>query len=278
MGVVGAAGRMGREVLKALTPAEGFQILLAVDREAVGRNARDLVGNGGPDVLLEGKLGAALDRTQVDALVDFSHHTAAASHASSAMKRGVAPVIGCTGLGESDLSDIRSLAQETGVAAMYIPNFAIGAVLMMHFSRIAARWMPDAEIIEMHHDRKDDAPSGTAMLTAEMIQSGRKRSVSWQGPGITKVEGVRGGRFCDVNIHSVRLPGLLAHQTVHFGGPGEVLTLRHDSLERSSFMEGVKLALRTVRSTKGLTIGLDSILLSKEFADLASVAPHRSSG
>jgi 4-hydroxy-tetrahydrodipicolinate reductase len=258
--VVGAGGRMGREVLRALTPQEGFEIVAAIDREQVGANCRDLVGKQGPDIVIEAKLGQALDRVQTDVLVDFSSHTGAPAYAQSAMKRGTSPVIGCTGLNNQDLAEIRKISQETGVPAMYVPNFAIGAVLMMKFAEMAAKWLPTAEIIEMHHDRKEDAPSGTAMLTAEMVHRARTNPPTKSPDVNIKVEGARGGRYMDVPIHSVRLPGLLAHQQVIFGGPGEALTIRHDSMDRASFMEGVKLCVRTVRSLQGLTIGMDKIL------------------
>ncbi|MEA2552158.1 MAG: 4-hydroxy-tetrahydrodipicolinate reductase [Fimbriimonadaceae bacterium] len=258
--VVGAMGRMGREVLGALTQKEGFDVLVAVDHNEVGRNVRDILGPKAPDLVVEGKTGAALDKTPVDVLVDFSHHSAAAPHAITAMKRGVSAVIGTTGMADEELKEIALTCKDTNVAAIYAPNFAVGAVLMMHFARMAARYMPDAEIIEMHHDKKEDAPSGTAMLTADLIQDGRKEPPHHKHVSLMKVEGVRGGKYHDTPIHSVRLPGLVAHQMVIFGGPGETLTLRHDSLDRSSFMQGVKLCAREVRNLTGLTIGMDNVL------------------
>jgi len=258
--VVGASGRMGREVLRALNPQHGCKILVAANRTSVGQNCRELAGPEAPDLIVTDKLGAALDETPVDVLVDFSHHSAAVAHACSAIQRGVSPVIGCTGLSESDLGEIRSLTKEHSVPAMYVPNFAIGAVLMMKFSQLAARWLPDAEIIELHHDRKEDAPSGTAMLTAQLIAEARITEPVSLPNQVIKAEGARGGRVCDIPVHSVRLPGFLAHQQVMFGGPGEILTIRHDSSDRKSFMQGVRLATANVRSLSGLVVGLDKIL------------------
>jgi 4-hydroxy-tetrahydrodipicolinate reductase len=258
--VVGAMGRMGREVLKALTPQENFDLLLAVDHNEVGANVRDLVGPKGPDIVVEQKLGAALDREKVDVLVDFSSASAAATHALSAIKRGVSPVIGATGMKEEELREIALACTESNVPGIYAPNFAIGAVLMMRFSQMAAKYMPDAEIIEMHHDRKEDAPSGTAMLTAEMIALGRTSDPSKKHVLHQRVEGVRGGKWHDTPIHSVRLNGLVAHQMVMFGGPGETLTIRHDSMDRTSFMQGVKLCVREVGSLKGFVVGMDNVL------------------
>lgn len=258
--VVGAMGRMGREVLKALSPQEGFKVLVAVDHNEAGRNVQEILGPKAPDVVVETKLGAALDRAPVDVLVDFSSHAGAATHAISAIKRGASPVIGATGMPEDALREISLCCQETGVPGIYAPNFAVGAVLMMKFAQMAARYMPDAEIIEMHHDRKEDAPSGTAMLTAEMIGQGRQQGAHHPHTLHTRVEGVRGGRWHETTIHSVRLQGLVAHQMVVFGGPGETLTIRHDSLDRSSFMQGVKLCVREVKSLSGFVIGMDNVL------------------
>lgn len=253
-------GRMGREVLKALTPNEGFDVLLAIDHNEVGTNIRDVVGPKANDVVVESKLGAALDRTSVDVVVDFSSAAGAATHAISAIKRGASPVIGTTGMKDEELREITLLCTEAKLPGIYAPNFAIGAVLMMRFSQMAAKFMPDVEIIEMHHDRKEDAPSGTAMLTAEMIESGRQETPSKKHTLHQRVEGVRGGRWHDTPIHSVRLNGLVAHQMVVFGGPGETLTIRHDSMDRTSFMQGVKLCVREVGNLKGFVIGMDNVL------------------
>jgi 4-hydroxy-tetrahydrodipicolinate reductase len=258
--VVGAMGRMGREVLRALTSSEGFEVVLAIDHNELGRNAREVLGPKAPDVVIEQKLGAALDRVAVDVVVDFTHHSAAAQHAASAMKRGAAPVIGTTGMSEEDLRELVHLSKEHNVPGLYAPNFAIGAVLMMKFAEMAAQWIPDVEIIELHHDQKQDAPSGTAMLTAERIAHGRSRSPRPAHTLQMRVEGVRGGRWHETPIHSVRLPGFVAHQEVVFGSPGETLVLRHDSTDRTSFMSGVKLAVREVRNLERFVVGMDELL------------------
>jgi len=169
-------------------------------------------------------------------------------------------VIGTTGLSESNLRELASASRETKTSGIYAPNFAIGAVLMMRFSQMAAKWLPNCEIIELHHDRKEDAPSGTALLTAQLIGDARTEPPSRKPRPIFKVEGVRGGVVEDTPIHSVRLPGYVAHQEVIFGGTGEVLTIRHDSMDRISFMEGVKLCLREVRGLDGFVIGMDKLL------------------
>jgi 4-hydroxy-tetrahydrodipicolinate reductase len=258
--VVGAAGRMGREVLKALAGAPEFELVGAVDKEMIGTSCRELIGGIGPEVVIEEKLGAALDRTKPDAIVDFSSASGAAAHALTALTRGISPVIGTTGLGDPVIRELASASRETKTPGIYAPNFAIGAVLMMRFAQLAAKWLPNCEIIELHHDRKEDAPSGTALLTAQLIGDARTEAPGRKPRPIFKVDGVRGGVVQETPIHSVRLPGYVAHQEVIFGGTGEVLTIRHDSMDRVSFMEGVKLCLREVRGLDGFVIGMDKIL------------------
>jgi 4-hydroxy-tetrahydrodipicolinate reductase len=258
--VIGAAGRMGTEVLRTVGQEPGLEIVAAIDREKVGVNCREFAGGRAPDLAVVDKLGVALDNTKADVLIDFSHGSGAAQHADSAVKRGVSPVIGATGLNDADLKEIALRCKETGVPGMYVPNFAIGAVLMMRFAELASKWMPDCEIIELHHDRKEDAPSGTAMRTAELINEARQGSPTRKPRATIKVEGARGGTYKDVTIHSVRLPGFLAHQQVIFGRHGEILTLRHDSMDRASFMQGVALAAKEVKKLQGFVVGLDKIL------------------
>ncbi len=258
--VVGAAGRMGREVLRAFGSDPGFEVVAAISRSEIGTNTRELAGALGPNIIVERELEAALDRTRPDVTIEFSHQSVALEHARLATERKISFVFGMTGISDTNLEAIRALCVHHETPGMYVPNFAIGAVLMMHFAEIAAKWLPDAEVIEFHHDRKEDAPSGTAMLTAEKIGNARVHAPTPLPKPLFKADGARGGLVRDVPVHSVRLPGLLAHQEVIFGGPGETLTIRHDSLDRASFMQGVKLCAKSVRNLKGLTVGLDKIL------------------
>jgi 4-hydroxy-tetrahydrodipicolinate reductase len=242
--VAGAAGRMGQEVVRTVEAADDLDLAAMVDR----------VAGFAPD------LAAVLAASPADVLVDFTHHSSVLPNARTAIAAGVSPVIGATGASQEDLAEINRLARDAGIGAIYAPNFAIGAVLMMHFAELAARWLPDAEIIELHHPQKVDAPSGTAMLTAQKIAAARTRPPGELPETHFKAEGARGGSVDGVPVHSVRLPGLVAHQQVIFGGTGEVLTIQHDSLDRSSFMEGVKLCIRRVPGLRGLTVGMDSLL------------------
>ena len=261
IGVVGAYGRMGREVCKTVDAAPDMDLVLAIDKEGVGTCVRDFTSQHAPDISIKDRLSESIERVgEVDAIVDFTHPKVAAHHALVALKHGVSPIVGTSGLTVSDLTSMRSLSEEQGVAAAYIPNFAIGAVLMMKFAMEAAKHLPECEIIEMHHEKKADAPSGTATRTAELIASARLRRPDRGRTDMVRIEGVRGGSVGETPIHSVRLPGLLAHQMVIFGGQGEVLTLRHDSMDRSSFMAGVLVALRAIKSKQGLIIGLENLL------------------
>jgi 4-hydroxy-tetrahydrodipicolinate reductase len=265
--LTGANGRMGREAIKALAAAHDITLVAAVSRSGHGQPLAEIAPTiaGIENLTLESDLDAVLGRTQTDVLLDLSHHAVAEANALAALAQGASPVLGATGLGPEALARIDAAAREAGIGAIYVPNFAVGAVLMMRFAEMAARWLPDVEIVEMHHDRKADAPSGTALRTAEIIAAARTRPPTAKPEATVKAAGALGGRWPEgaehpVPIHSVRLPGLLAHQMVLFGGPGETLTLRHDSLDRAGFMEGVKLAVRRVRELEGLVIGLEALL------------------
>ena len=235
--VAGAAGRMGEAVCEAVQGAD--------DMELTGR----------ADPLLGTTLEQLLSGAEV--VVDFTRPDAALQNALACVRAGVHVVVGTTGFDPAPLQ--REVERADGRAHAFLaPNFAIGAVLMMRFAADAARHMPRAEIIELHHEGKHDAPSGTALATARRMA--RARTEAWEGPGGETVPGVRGGGVEGIRIHSVRLPGLVAHQEVLFGGVGQTLTIRHDSLQRVSFVPGVILAIKAVISRPGLTVGLEPLL------------------
>lgn len=177
-----------------------------------------------------------------------------------ALSHGVRPVVGTTGFSETDIEELRRLAEEKELGAIIAPNFAIGAILMMKFAQMAANYFEDVEIIEKHHDRKLDAPSGTAIKTAELISKVRQSKQQGHPDEKEELVGARGANVDGMRIHSVRLPGLVAHQEVIFGGVGQTLTIRHDSLNRESFMPGVKLAVEAVLNLKTLVYGLEHII------------------
>jgi len=254
--VTGAAGKMGREVVKAITAAEGMQVVAAVDP---GYDGKALDDGAGGEVLVVGDLLDAIEHASPHVMVDFTAPAVVEGNVRMALASGVDCVVGTTGLAEDTLEALAAEAPD-GTCLFVAPNFAIGAVLMMRFAQEAARHMPHAEIVELHHDRKVDAPSGTAMRTASMISSARAEVPPSPGPETEIAQGARGALASDVRVHSVRLPGLVAHQEVIFGGQGQTLSIRHDSIDRTSFMPGVVLAIRSVGSMSGLVIGLEHLL------------------
>lgn len=205
-------------------------------------------------------LAALIQETKAEVVVDFTHPDAAMKNVKTILQNKAHAVIGTTGLTPANLDEVRKLCSKNKVNCVVAPNFAIGAVLMMKFAREASHYMPELEIIELHHDQKVDAPSGTAIKTAELILADRKNIKRKGARSIEKVKNVRGGKIGDINIHSVRLQGLVAHQEVIFGGLGQTLKIRHDSISRESFMPGVIMAIRKVKKTKGLVYGLEKIL------------------
>ena len=203
-------------------------------------------------------LAAFLKKTRPHALVDFTRPSTALHNSLVAVAAGAAPVVGTSGIPVDGVDKLEVACNAKGLGGIVAPNFAIGAVLLQRFAAMAARVFPAAEVIELHHEGKLDAPSGTAIATAERMA--KARGETWEGPDGESVEGVRGGDVSGIRVHSVRLPGLVAHQEVILGSPGETLTIRHDSLDRVSFMPGVLLGLRRIASTPGLTVGLERLL------------------
>ncbi len=246
---------MGSEVVKAVATAPDIELVGACDVVGVGEQLTDA-----PGVIIERDLEKVLTGCKPDVMVDFAKPYSL-ENTRLAMEHGVVPIIGSTGQTAEELAEIERLTEQTGTAAMVIPNFAIGAVLMMKFAAQAAAYLPDVEIVELHHEKKMDAPSGTSIMTAQMINAARNAAGTKPAVPVGSPEDrARGDEKHGIRIHSVRLPGLVAHQEVIFGGLGQVLTIRHDSLDRTSFMPGVLLAIRRASQAKGLTYGLDKLL------------------
>ncbi len=238
VGVLGARGRMGGEACRAVEGADDLALVAAVDAD----DSR-----------------SALSDAQV--VVDFTHPDAVMDNVRWCLDAGINVVVGTSGFDQTKLSTVESwLAETPELGVIVAPNFAIGAVLIMHFAQQAARFFESAEVIELHHPRKVDAPSGTAIRTAELIASAREGLDPAPDATTTAMEGARGASVSGVPVHSVRLSGLVAHQEVLFGTAGETLTLRHDSYDRASFMPGVLLAVRSVLDRPGLTVGLEPLL------------------
>jgi 4-hydroxy-tetrahydrodipicolinate reductase len=241
VGVLGAKGRMGSEVRHAIGAAEGLEVTVEVDE---GDDREPL--------------------TRCDAVVDFTHPGAVMDNLRWCVQHGLNTVVGTSGFGEDRLAEVRGwLGDAPAARVLIVPNFSIGAILMMRFAAQAARYFESAEVIELHHANKADAPSGTALRTAAMISEAREAAGLGAPPDATRssLPGARGAVVDDVHVHAVRLPGLVAHQEVLLGGHGETLTIRHDSLDRASFMPGVLLAARQIAELPpGLTVGLESLL------------------
>jgi 4-hydroxy-tetrahydrodipicolinate reductase len=231
---------MGREVCSAVSAASDLELVGGFDRTHAGEDLAGVLGLTSPSGKLFDDVAHLYDAASPDVVVDFTVYPVTVDVAREAVERKISPVIGATGWTDEDEVSFESMCDEYGVGAAIVPNFAIGAVLMMRFAAEAARFFPTAEIVELHHDGKLDAPSGTAKLTARRIAEATGRH--------------------EVPIHSVRLRGLVAHQDVLLGGDGEVLTIRHDSLSRASFMTGVLLAVRGVRARRSLAIGLEAFM------------------
>jgi len=245
--VAGALGRMGRTVCAALLASDGMELVGGFDREYAGESLREVLALQGEAGVLYDELATFYNETRPHVVVDFTTYPGTVDVAREAIERRISPVIGATGWMPEDEVVFADLCDEQGVGALLVPNFALGAVLLQHFAEIAAKHFPTVEIVELHHTAKLDAPSGTAKRAAEAIGAVRRAS----------------GMDSHVPIHSVRLSGLVAHQEVLFGGTDEILTLRHDSLSRQSFMPGVLLAVQRVRALSGLVKGLGALLIGE---------------
>jgi 4-hydroxy-tetrahydrodipicolinate reductase len=257
IGVLGAAGRMGRLVCRAVADDPDLALVAGIGPGSAGTELGALIGHADVDVRISGDLDALL-HAEAEVAVDFTTPQTVMDNVRWAVGHGIHAVVGTTGIGVPELDEIRELVDGGTANVLVAPNFAIGAVLLQRFAEQAARVFPAAEIIELHHETKLDAPSGTAMATAERMA--RARREWWSGPAKETVEGVRGGEVEGIRVHSVRLPGLVAHQEVIFGGLGQTLTLRHDAPDRASYMPGVLLAVKAVASRPGLTVGLEPLL------------------
>ena len=242
VGVLGARGKVGAEVCRAVEAAPDLALVAQVD---AGDDIADLVSSG------------------VQAVVDFTHPDVVMANLEFCIEHGIHAVVGTTGFDDERLEQLRAwLAASTGTGVLIAPNFSIGAILMMRFAAQAAPFFESVEVVELHHPDKADAPSGTARRTAELVARARREAGSAPMPDATStgLEGARGADVDGVRVHALRVRGLVAHQEVVLGGVGETLTIRHDSLDRASFSPGVLTGLREIASHPGLTVGLEHFL------------------
>lgn len=238
--VNGAHGRMGQVTCRAIEDSNDFTLAARCDQQD--------------------DLATKIASTAADIVIDFTHANVGFANAEAILNAGARPVIGTSGFLPEQVSHLQEMCTAKKIGAVIAPNFSIAAVLMMQFATQAVKHFPDCEIIEMHHDQKLDAPSGTAMKTCEMIAAHRQQNPRKDQTTHEAVSGSRGASYCDIPVHAVRLPGLVAHQQVLFGAQGELLTLRHDSMNRDGFMPGVLLACREVMKRNELIYGLEHLI------------------
>ena len=253
---VGAKGKMGQSMIAGVLPEKDMEIVGAVDLKEIGTPM--VVGS---EVMVESDLETMLKEKDPDIVVDFTSPLVIKENIMKILAAKKHAVVGTTGLSSEDLKEIDEEARSVGRVVFVAPNFALGAVLMMDFAARAVKYFPNVEVIELHHDQKKDAPSGTAVKTLEMMAKERTKHHQGQADEMEKISGSRGGDFEGMRVHSVRLPGYVAHQEVIFGDKGQTLTIRHDSMSRDSFVAGLLLAIRSISDqTPGLVYGLENIL------------------
>lgn len=260
VGVMGACGKMGRVICEGVIKEPGLELITAIDVVNEGIDIGKILGNKEIGVKIYNNLSLALEENIVDVIIDFTNVNALRENLPVVLKKGVNVVIGTTGLNAEEIDEINTMAQNNKVGVFLAPNFSIGAVLMMKYAQDAAKYLPHIEIIELHHDEKLDAPSGTAIKTLEQISKVRRPLEQGAEGEFEKIPNSRGGNYEGIRVHSVRLPGYVAHQEIIFGGVGQTLTIRHDSISRESFISGVMLAAKKVNTWQGLVYGLENIL------------------
>lgn len=251
---------MGRLVARAVADDPGLALVAAIDRSNAGSRIGPMIGRPDLEIPVADELDRLLE-ADVEVAVDFTHPDVVMENLEFCVSHAIDTVVGTSGFDEARVARVRALIESEGGESnvLVAPNFALGAVLMQRFAAEAARHLPDVEIVELHHDGKADAPSGTAIATAARIAEARGAG---GGPTARPSDAspARGQDIAGVRVHAIRLPGLVAHQEVLFGGPGETLAIRHDTTDRAAFVPGVLLAIRRVAGTPGLTVGLEALL------------------
>ena len=269
--VSGALGKMGREVINAVTNSKDCELVAAIDlnEKNNGKNISTIFDIPNKDIYLsndlEGTLCTISQNYRNDdlnpVLVDFTHPNSVYDNTRAAMAYGVCPVIGTTGLTSDQIKELSIFSEKASVGCAIVPNFSIGMVLLQQAASVAAKYYDNIELIEMHHNQKADSPSGTCIKTAEMIEEYPKTFNESIVQESESMKGVRGGiRDSGINIHSIRLPGLLAHQVVILGSPGETYTIKHDTIDRKAYMPGVLEAIKKVRNYESLVYGLEKLI------------------
>ncbi len=269
--VSGALGRMGSEVVNSVLNSSDCELIAAIDtnKKNNGENISQLLNLKESEVLVSNDLEGSLCSISQDyrneiikpVLVDFTHPDSVFENTRSAIAYGISPIVGTTGLSPSQINDLSNFSQKANIGCAIIPNFSVGMVLLQQAASVAAKFYDNIELIEMHHNQKADSPSGTCIKTAEMIEEYPKKYNQSLVKESESLKGVRGGiRDSGLNIHSIRLPGLLAHQVVIMGSPGETYTIKHDTIDRKAYMPGVLQAIRKIGKFHSLIYGLEKLI------------------
>lgn len=259
--VAGPRGKMGTEAIHMIQNEPTFQLVACLDRKYDGKKISEVIpGLEQLHIPIFTHPDDCFQSVKADVFIDLTEPEAGFKHAKSAIEHQISPVIGTSGIAAKQLKELEQLANRASLGTIIAPNFAVGAVLMMQFAKMAAKHFPDIEIIEKHHDQKVDAPSGSAVKAADLIHSTREYKEQGHPDEKELIEGSRGANIDGIHVHSVRLPGLMAHHEVIFGGPGQSLTLKHDSYNRDSFMDGLKFTIKKVITMDKYIYGLENVL------------------
>lgn len=258
--LAGPRGKMGTSAVNMILNNEKFELVACLDHRNDNKKLSDILPQFNKEVPIYTDMEQLFKEVSADVFVDLTIPEVGYKHTLAALENNLRPVVGTSGFSNEQIDTLSKLAKEKKLGGIIAPNFAIGAVLMMEFSKQAARYFPDVEIIEKHHDNKVDAPSGTAMKTLELIKNERIEKSQGHPEEFEIIKGARGAESEGVHVHSVRLPGLVAHQEVIFGGKSQLLTIKHDSFDRESFMDGIALSINAVLDLEELVYGLEHIL------------------
>ncbi|WP_368651941.1 4-hydroxy-tetrahydrodipicolinate reductase [Ornithinibacillus sp. 4-3] len=254
--LAGPRGKMGTEAIEMILKEPKFALVACIDR----KNAGEALQKNNLSIPIFDDADTCFDSVEADVFIDLTNPEAGFHHTKTALNHKIRAVVGTSGFSTEQINELSEMAETHHTGCIIAPNFAIGAILMMQFSKMAAKFFPDVEIIEKHHDQKMDAPSGTGVKTAQLIQENRESKKQGHPNEIETVSGSRGGDMDGIRIHSVRLPGLVAHQEVIFGGAGQTLSIKHDSLNRLSFMDGIHYSVLQVMKLDQLIYGLENLI------------------
>lgn len=261
IGIVGALGKMGKEVAKAVLNAEDTELVTAIDIQGEGIDIGTVVTGKESGIIVETNTEKAIKDKKPDVIIDFTQPASIYEHVKLYMNNKVKSVIGTTGLTDEQIKNLKELSKQNNTACLIAPNFSTGAVLLMMFAKQASKYFKNAEIIELHHNQKKDAPSGTAIKTAQLMAEENPDFTLGNCEEKELIKGARGANAeANIHIHSVRMPGYIASQEVIFGASGQIFKLRHDSMDRTCYMDGVLLAVRYVYENNSFIYGLDNIM------------------